>query len=294
MYLKRSFQFFMLACLLLAGCALLPGCIAPSQEPVSGNITIATPAETPRDQATALSLEAVTWELVSYDSGRIAYESVIPGSTISARFEKEGIVHGFSGCNQYFATYESAHQKILASTPRRTQKSCQAPAGVEFQEKAYLTDLERVNAFSIDGEILRLTDGAGKTILIFRRGLEPPGTTGIAWKTWYLSSYAVDSDTMRRPPDDMVMTARFLEGTMSGFSGCNCYQAPYQDDGGAIRVQEPIVSDIRCRNGTVTEVEESFFGDLQDVAAYIATPDSLQMVNATGRSLLVFDSNRGT
>jgi len=288
---RRSFLIIVPAFFILAAFIAATGCITPSAQPGIENMTEpVSPLPTTPVHAPALSLKGVTWELVSYDSGRFAQESVVPGTTISARFETGGIVHGSSGCNQYCARYESTDTRLLIAAPQYTRESCHTPAGVESQEKIYLIDLEKVRTFTIDGDILKLMDEPGKVTLLFRKGQAPPDATQISWKTWHLVSYRDDSGSILQPPGDMVMTARFLDGTISGFAGCNCYQGPYREDGGAMTIGEPVVTDMNCRNATVKGVEEAFFKNLQHVAAYVGTTENCTLVDGRGESLLVFQS----
>lgn len=283
---------YLLTCCVLAAFITGTGCISSSPAPAAehSEITV-TPTPSPEVQEQVPTLTGITWELVSYDSGRIAQESVTVGTTVTARFERGGIVHGSSGCNQYSASFESTGTSLLISTPQHTRERCHAPAGVETQEKVYLLDLERVRTWSIGGGLLRLMDENGRVTLLFREREVPSDAPRISQETWYLSTYRNDTGAMTPPPGGIVMTAGFLDGTLSGFSGCNCYRATYQEDGGVITIGEPVRSDTWCRNEAVTETEGAFFDNLKDAGAYIVDSDSLQMVDIKGEPLLVFHSD---
>ncbi len=288
---KRMGPAFIFTCMVLAAFITGAGCISQPTDQGNPSLT-ATESPTLTMQATGapVTLKGITWELVSYDSGRIAQESVTLGSTVTARFEPGGILYGSSGCNQYFASYETKGSNLLISAPQHTRLRCQSPPGVESQEKAYLIDLEKVRTFSIDGDILRLSDETGRVVLLFRRGEIPPGIPGISWKTWHLSSYRDNSGIVVGIPDTMVMTTRFLDGTISGFSGCNCYLGQYQEDGGAMEIKDLVVTDTNCRNDTVMGAERAFLNNLKGTTAYIQSDDRLLLVNDRGDSLLTYDT----
>lgn len=291
MMTKRTWAAYTLAFLVLAVFMTGSGCISQPTDQGNPSLT-ATESPTPPMQATGapVTLKGITWELVSYDSGRIAQESVTLGSTVTARFEPGGILHGSSGCNQYSASYETKDLNLLISAPQHTRLRCHSPPGVESQEKAYLIDLEKVRTFSIDGDILRLSDEAGRVVLLFRRGEIPAGIPGISWKTWHLSSYRDNSGIAVGIPDTMVMTTRFLEGTISGFSGCNCYLGRYQEDGGAMTIKDLVVTDTNCRNDTVMGAERAFLSNLEGTTAYIQSNDRLLLVDDRGDLLLAYDA----
>lgn len=287
----KSLLLSILTCVILAAFIAGPGCITQPQD--QGNpVTPRPESTTPSLEVTpaSASMKGVSWELVSYDSGRIAQESVTLGSTVTARFEQGGILQGSSGCNQYSASYETNGPHLLISTPQHTRRSCHSPPGVEHQEKAYLIDLEKVRTYTIDGDMLRLFDEAGKVVLLFRKTDSPQGLSGISWKTWHLISYRNDSGAIAGIPGSMVMTSRFLEGIVSGYSGCNCYLGQYREDGGAMAIEELIATDTNCRNETFMSVERLFIQNLQATTAYIATSDSFTLVDDRGESLLVFEA----
>lgn len=291
MITHKPLPVYILACILLAALIAVPGCISQQQDqgkPITN--TPESPTPSPVVTLTSEPMKGVSWELVSYDSGRIAQESVTLGTTVTARFEQEGILQGSSGCNQYSASFETNGSCLLISTPQHTRRSCHSPPGVEHQEKAYIIDLEKVRTYTIDGEILRLFDDAGKVVLLFRKADTPQGLSGIPWKTWHLSSIRNESGEVVGIPGSMLMTTRFLDGTISGYSGCNCYLGQYREDGGAMAIEKLIVTDTNCRNDTVMGLERSFIQNFGTTTAYIATSDRLLLADERGESLLVYEA----
>lgn len=129
---KRMGPAFIFTCMVLAAFITGAGCISQPTDQGNPSLT-ATESPTLTMQATGapVTLKGITWELVSYDSGRIAQESVTLGSTVTARFEPRGILYGSSGCNQYFASYETKGSNLLISAPQHTRLRCQSPPGVD-------------------------------------------------------------------------------------------------------------------------------------------------------------------
>ena len=237
-----------------------------------------------------LPISGITWELVAYDSGRLAQESIIPGSIVTARFEREGIVHGISGCNQYWARYEASSTRVSIDFPQRTNAVCNTPSGVLSQESMYLVDLGKANTYRVEGDFLSLSDGKGRTVLLFRKEAIPEDVSYIFRETWYLTALRDDRGSIIMLPHGVLVTARFGEGRVSGFSGCNSYVAPAHVSGAATRIESPLVTDTWCRNETMREQERLFFKRMKEVDAYVPGDDLLILVNDQGETLLEFET----
>lgn len=79
-----------------------------------------------------------------------AFESVIPGTTITATFAG-GTVKGSGGCNTYTATYTVDRGTIHIGPVAATKKVCPEPEGVMAQEAAYFAALEAADHYRTDG-----------------------------------------------------------------------------------------------------------------------------------------------
>lgn len=273
--------------LFLAG--ILSGCLttSPGTELKESRWDSPPVTPTPCGEGT-LPISGITWDLVAYDSGRLAQESVIPGSAVTARFEREGIVHGSSGCNQYWARYEASFSRVSIDSPQRTNAICNSPPGVHSQESVYLVDLGKAKTYSVEGDFLSLSDANGRAVLLFRKETVPKDAARIFQETWYLTSSRDDQGSIVMLPRGVLVTARFLEGRVSGFSGCNCYVAPARVSGAATRIESHLVTDTWCRNETVMEQERLFLRRMKEVEAYLPGDDSLILVNGQGETLLEF------
>jgi hypothetical protein len=116
-------------------------------------------------------LVGTTRRLVHYHTP-YALLSVIPGTTITAIFDKDGSVTGSAGCNNYYAQYNLTGNLLsintIGSASDKHDRVCSAP-GVMVQEGTYLALLGNVRNFSIQGEELRFPDDEGATLLEYKK-----------------------------------------------------------------------------------------------------------------------------
>jgi heat shock protein HslJ len=99
-------------------------------------------------------LEGTDWELVS-----IRKSAPIASITITIAFSN-GEVHGRSGCNTFFGSYQINGQKISFGPMAMTEMACLEPDGVMQQELDYLGLLSEANTFDIVNEQLILSKDA--------------------------------------------------------------------------------------------------------------------------------------
>ena len=115
-----------------------------------------------------IPLVGTDWVLDGYSTGGDAVSSVIAGTTITMKFSPDGNVTGNAGCNRYFAAYEVSGEVMTIGPAGSTKIYCGEPEGIMEQEARYLTLLESVAGYRIDGDRLDLLDEAGETLLSYR------------------------------------------------------------------------------------------------------------------------------
>ena len=113
-------------------------------------------------------LAGTNWVLDTYSTGEDAVSSVIAKTTITVTFSPDGNIAGNAGCNNYGAAYRLDGTNLSVSPPVSTKMYCGEPEGIMEQEARYLTLLESVAGYRIDGNRLDLLDGAGGILLSFR------------------------------------------------------------------------------------------------------------------------------
>jgi heat shock protein HslJ len=117
------------------------------------------------------------------------------------------------------------------------------------------------------------TGGAGGTI---------DGTS------WALKTYDV-SGTATAIPAGTRVDAKFADGKVSGFAGCNVYNAPVTISGATIKVGTAATTAMAC-DADRTALEQAYLGNLARAATFTATSDTLTMFDSAGKSVLVYSA----
>jgi len=108
------------------------------------------------------------WTLVSYRDATGILIPLINTGDITARFEREGNVTGFSGCNQYVAAYLQNENQMRITNPLHTSIVCPDP-GIMQQEETYFNDLAKTASLRTGPSEITLLDAQGNTLLVFRK-----------------------------------------------------------------------------------------------------------------------------
>ncbi len=106
---------------------------------------------------------------------------------------------------------------------------------------------------------------------------------GINWK---LTSYDFGG-TETAVPDGLVVNATFKADQVSGFSGCNVYNASATVDGAKLTIGKAATTMKACEP-TATDLEASYLGNLSNAATFTATADKLTIYNKTGKQVLAY------
>lgn len=112
-------------------------------------------------QSQSQDLAGSNWELVGYNNGNQAVESVMAGTSLTADFGRDGTLSGNGGCNDYSAPYSVDGDQISIGPVNATMKACSDPEGVMDQEIQYLTALETAATYQIEGTTLELRTEEG-------------------------------------------------------------------------------------------------------------------------------------
>jgi heat shock protein HslJ len=123
---------------------------------------LATPVGVP--DASPVGREYV---LISYraEGGQLA--SPLTGTRVTAHFEAGGTLRGEGGCNTYHSTYTIGDGALAIAPLAATEKFCAEPIGIMDQEQHYLSALQTAAAFTLEGGMLTLLDGAGNPVAVF-------------------------------------------------------------------------------------------------------------------------------
>ena len=127
-------------------------------------------AEPPPD--TNAGIEDLLWSLNSL--GGIG---LVPGSSITMDLT-DGNTTGSAGCNTYDGAYELSGESISIGPLATTLKSCPEPPGLMDQENQYLTELQQIEAYSIQSDGLQMF-GSQSPVTLFYNAVVL-GTVGFA------------------------------------------------------------------------------------------------------------------
>lgn len=113
------------------------------------------------------------------------------------------------------------------------------------------------------------------------------GTGGtIDGTSWALKTYDV-SGTATEVPAGTRVDAKFADGKVSGFAGCNVYNAPVTTSGATIEIGAAATTAMACE-ADKTALEQAYLGSLAKAATFTATTDTLTMFDSAGKTLLVY------
>jgi heat shock protein HslJ len=149
-----------LAALSVAACG---GGAAPSP---SASPSPSTPPSAPPAAAPAAELPGTTWFVTGFAGPTGVATAVIPGTTVTLDFGRDGNAGGNGGCNRYGGDFSTdPGTGTLAFGPLiRTEMAC-TPDSTTTQENGYLVALERTTAHRIADGRLQLLDSSGTVVV---------------------------------------------------------------------------------------------------------------------------------
>lgn len=100
-----------------------------------------------------VGLDGTSWQLEAIDG-----KAVLADSQITAQFQ-EGQIAGSAGVNNYFAGYEIAEDSLSIGPAGSTMMM--GPEDLMDQETAFLSALQSVKSFRVDGDTLTLVTEGG-------------------------------------------------------------------------------------------------------------------------------------
>ncbi len=113
------------------------------------------------------------------------------------------------------------------------------------------------------------------------------GTGGtIDGTSWALQTYDV-SGTATQVPAGTRVDANFAGGKVSGFAGCNVYNATATVSGATIKIGPAATTAMAC-DADKTALEQAYLANLANAATFTATSDALTMFDSSGKSILVY------
>ena len=170
------------------------------------------------DGATSGSLTATSWNLVA-----LAGEKIDPAQpAVTLRFEADGTLGGFDGCNRYRGSFSVDGTSIhIPSEMATTRAACREP--LMRRASAYAETLMRAASFAIDANRLSLRDSTEEEVAAFETARR-----GLAGTSWQVIAYNNGRQAVVSVITGTRITARFgNDGRVTGSAGCNQYFAEY-------------------------------------------------------------------
>jgi heat shock protein HslJ len=110
-------------------------------------------------------LEGSLWSLTTIIANESA-SSLLAGSAVTLAFDIEAsLISGTAGCNNYSAAYSMDGDKLDIGPAAATRMFCDEPEGLMAQESQFLTWLEEVEGYAVDGRQLTLILSDGRSLL---------------------------------------------------------------------------------------------------------------------------------
>jgi heat shock protein HslJ len=195
-------------------------------------------------------LENTSWTVAS-----IAGAPTLPEARPTLTFSADGIVSGSTGCNQFSGAYRRDGGALSFGGISATLIGCDGERGL--QETAFLAALNGATSWRHGPDGLLISGPAGDIVAGEGIAEGPPGDTAsgepmtdLAGTSWTLREMGGTADFAHLVPTLVFGT----DGTLSGFAGCNQFNAPYTSSGGDLLLGSLVTTKMACtRPGSVVE-----------------------------------------
>ncbi len=239
-----------------------------------------TPVET---SAEPLTLEGPLWVLTDLLGTPDAMTPASTETIVTAQFA-EGRVAGNAGCNSYNGPATIDGNNLTIGELASTLMMCSSEA-VGAQETTYLSLLQSVATYAIEGDVLTLSLADGNPVLIYQ-AVEP---TPLEGTLWIMTSYNNGQEAVVSALEGSQVTAQFANGEVNGSAGCNTYFGQYTLDGANLTIGPLASTRMFCETpeGTMDQ-EAAFMTAMQNAATYQIQMDALEIFDANGARQATF------
>ena len=235
-------------------------------------VAAATAASVGARVAEASALTGKVWVIAA-----LGGKAPLKGIELTSEFGAKLRVSGSAGCNRYTGAYKVSRNSIRISTLATTKKACAAP--IENQETAFLKALSGARSFAIRGRSLTLESAGGQTLATFEAQTQALGGT-----SWDVLAYNNGKQAVVSVLAETKLTAMFgKDGSLSGFGGCNEYNASYKAAAPKISVGTVASTRKHCEEPAgVSEQETAYLAALETAATYRVEGSRLELRTAGG------------
>jgi heat shock protein HslJ len=220
------------------------------------------------------SLAATGWLLDTLNG-----DPVLAEATVTLNFGAGGTLSGSDGCNQYNTTYTVSGSSLTVSEPIATTRMA-CPEAIMQQGSAYLEALGNAASYEKQGDKLTLAAADGAPLATFSAQ-----STDLAGTSWDVITYNNGKQAVVSVMTGTQLTASFGDaGAVTGFAGCNDYNASYVTSGRAKIELGPVASTRKfCGQPEgVMDQEAQYLAALATAATYRIDGDKLEFRTADG------------
>ena len=196
---------------------------------------------------------------------------------LTAEFTATGSVSGSAGCNRYSGHYTSSGSALKISSLISTQMACATK--IMAQESVFLKALASARSYAVSGSTLTLRTAGGKTLATFKAQSQ-----ALAGTSWNVTAYNNGKQGVESVFPSPKLTAVFdKSGNLSGFAGCNTYNATYKATAPKISIGPVSSTRKECASpaGVMTQ-EHAYLTALHTAATYRIEGSRLELRTATG------------
>lgn len=240
---------------------------------------------------TASELEGGLWSLDSYlnREGRTVCAILEPRPRESRPIVifKDGRVNGKACMDGYFSRYKVDGNNLTIFPNIQTTLMPCPDEDMMAQMYNYLDNLLRAASFNVSGNLLRIRDVNGTTIITFSV-LQPPDLTG---RTWQMTLYSNSRrHALVSPLAGTQVTAVFKDdGSLAGSAGCNSYTTSYEINGSSIKIAPAGTTKMLCSEPEgIMEQETLYLEALQSAASYEIQVSDLVLFDVNGTRAVIF------
>jgi len=201
----------------------------------------------------------------------------LAGTELTTEFTPSGSVSGTSGCNRYGGEYTASGKSLRISSLSSTQMAC--PQKIMAQESVFLKALATTRSYGVKGTTLTLRDAAGRRLLTYAS--QPQGLAATAWN---VTAYNNGKQAVVSVSAGSKLTAAFGEdGSLTGFAGCNNYDAPYKAASPKVSIGPVASTKKECATPKgVMDQELRYLSALHTAATYRIEGSRLELRTSSG------------
>jgi heat shock protein HslJ len=233
-----------------------------------------------RASPTPTDLAGTKWVLSSYVT---ADEDVGAAAIAALDFAGDAnTISGTTGCNSFGGTYAQDGDHLTIELGPTTLVACTDDA-VAAQERAIVEGMARVASFTAEGKLALLDEG-GAAVLIY-----DPNTAGLEGTSWTATGVNNGTGGVQTTELTATISAAFAaDGALSGFAGCNQYNATYETSGAdGLTITNLATTRKACVEEAMT-LESQYTAALAKVTTYSLSGGTLTLRDATGATQATF------